>query len=252
MQHYRRKPLNLTSNLTSLNSVSPRVAVLPERSGTDPIDAPTDLVQQTIEEAAPDALMADPAALVQRAASILEEEMAAGAQAAQQGTPEDTMLPSLNSTTDPGGILKNIHTFIDQFAQVLAQRPLPMNGLTPSLDPMAAANILSASNSLPLLRSPHPVQVGELVNLVFKIHNDSDQPVMVRFLGTDLWSSAGDRIPSSAMTFMPQNFPLEPDETKEVKVGVKVPPGTPANHYSGLAIASDLSDLAAAILLAVT
>jgi hypothetical protein len=250
MQHYRRKPLNLTSNLTSPNSVPSRGAALPERPGADLV--PMALVQQPMEEAAPDALMADPAALVQQAASILEEEMAAGFQAAQQGTPGNTMLPPLIPTTDPGGLLKNIHTFIDQFAQVLAQRPLPINRLTPSLDPIAAANILSASDSMPLLRSPHPVPTGELANLVFKIHNDSDQPVMVRFFGTDLWSSAGDRIPSSAMTFMPQNFPLEPDETKEVNVGVKVPPGTPANHYSGLAMASDLSDLAAAIMLAVT
>lgn len=230
MQHYRRKPLSLTPLHGNLSG-DPAVPIK--------------------EESAPDASpMADPAALVQQAASILEAEMAAGSQAAQQVSPSvtESMRPSLQAGTEPSSLLNEIHAFIDQFAQVMVQRPLPINGL-PS-DPIAAS-VPSAGNGLPLLRSPYPVSVGELANLAFKVHNDSDQPVQVQFLGTDLWSSAGDRIPSSAVTFIPQMLSLAPDEIAEITTGIKVPPETPANTYSGLAMASNLLDVATAIVLEV-
>ncbi|MGB8701259.1 MAG: hypothetical protein WCD18_17745 [Thermosynechococcaceae cyanobacterium] len=260
MQHYRRKPLNLTNpssgSYRSDTAVLPGTrsarwsATVPDSLGADLLETPAAVAQGTTEETALETLMADPAALVQQAAAILEEEMAMGGQAAQPVSPIDAMRPSLSPSMGSDGLLKEVHAFIDQLAQVMAQRPLPMTGPTYGLDSLGA-NVLSASSSLPLLRSPLPAPVGELTNLVFKVYNDSDQSVPVSFLGTDLWSSTGDRITSSAVTFMPQSLTLAPDEIAEVAMGILVPLGTPANTYSGLAMASGLSDVVGAIALEV-
>jgi hypothetical protein len=265
MQYYRRKPLNLTTPRSiplhvDLSGYAERTSPLDSaaKSGSkaSPSDAPASLMQPA-KETVSEPLMADSTALVQQAASILAEELTMGVPS--MGIPStptletDTHLPSPglamgSQSIGSNGLLENVRSFVDRFASVMAQRPLPQ-GITPNLEGTTADGL--DSNHIPLVRSAHSVRAGEVAHLTFKVHNDSDRPVQVQFFGTDLIDEQGNRIPSSAVAFTPQPVSLEPDMMAEVQVRIDVPLKTPANTYFGIAIASNLPDLTTAIELTV-
>jgi hypothetical protein len=260
MQYYRRKPLNLATPRSiplhvDLSGYAERPSPLDSaaKSGlkANPSDAPASLMQP-VKETVSEPLMADPTALVEQAASILAEELTMGISSTP--TPErDTNLPlpSLamgSQSIGSNGLLENVRSFVDRFVTVMAQRPLPQ-GITPNFEGTTADGL--DSNHIPLVRSTHSVRASEVAHLTFKVYNDSDRPVQVQFFGTDLISEKGNRIPNSAVAFTPQPVSLEPDMTAEVQVRIDVPLKTPANTYFGIAISSNLPDLAAAIVLTV-
>jgi hypothetical protein len=259
MQYYRRKPLNLTAPKDLLQAQPASILDLRPRlqsseaeakrteNGSGTLDK---LVQSAsaLEASAPDSQMADPAALVQQAADILVQELIPTlSQGAVPQTASSQPIRPLPTPTNSLGmmpdVLTNAHRFVDQFARVIAQRPMTM-------ELMSAGSLTDDENHLPILKSPS-VQAGALACLSFKVHNDSDYPVEAQFFGTDLVSPAGDRIPSSRIVMTPQRLALSADQLAEVSIRIEVPLGIPANTYFGLAIASNLSDLAAAIRLTI-
>jgi hypothetical protein len=250
MQYYRRKPLNLTAssrellqaNPASLLDGRPRSLSSSVDSRETEINPIESLVQPIPESILPTPQMADPAALLQQAANILEQELLPNlSPAANPGA--SWSLPGLTSETLTPDLLTNLHCFVDQFAKVMTERSR-IEGLMP---PTGSAD---DENQLPLLKSPI-VQSGEVTRFSFKVHNDSERSVETQFFGTDLVSSTGERIPSSSISLMPQQLTLSADQVAEVSVQIQVPNGTSANTYFGQVIASNLSDLAAAVQLKV-
>ena len=250
MQYYRRKPLNLTTssrvliqaNPASLLDGRPRnLSPSVENKEKDNFNPLEKSVQPTPElSLAPQ--MTDPAALLQQAADILEQELIPNLSPAANPA---AILPllGLSSKTMTPNLLTNLHRFVDQFARVIAERSR-IEGLIPSV------GSVNDENQLPLLKSPI-VQPGEVAYFSFKVHNDSERSVETQFFGTDLVSSTGNRIPSSSISLTPQHLVLSPDQVAEVSVQVKVPTGISADTYFGQVVASNLSDLAAAVQLKV-
>ena len=253
MQYYRRKPLNLTTVTQELLQTDPASLLHGRRPRplSPELETKAEKILVSLEALAPPTetstsipQMADPTALLQQAADILQQEIASSLPTiGNSGTigSRSSPAPTVGITPD---LLTNVHQFVDQLAQVIGQR-CRLEGTLPASGPVA-----DDGSQLPLLRSPS-VQPGETANLSFKVHNDSNQSVETRFFGTDLVSSAGDRIPGNRIIMTPQRLVLSPDQIIEVSVRIEVPLKTPANIYFGQVIASNLSDLAAVVRLTV-
>jgi hypothetical protein len=235
MQYYRRKPLNLSQ------SYFPKLE--------DVVDS--GMLQEPSAEIEP--LMPDPASLVQSAASILDEEMELGAIAAKS-LPQSSVnptLPGLSEALPTNGLLKDVHQFVDKFAEAIAQMPQPMGYDLPSPFVDGISSSQDECASVPILRSRQSIRAGEVGSLTFKLHNDSETAASFILHCTDLLSESGGRIASQAVEFTPQNVQLKQDASIEVMLKLRVPPGSIPGIYSGLLIASELAYLQAVIRLTV-
>lgn len=231
MQYYRRKPLNLSQNSGSLLGDGFDSGILPDSAA---------LVEP---------LMPDPVSLVQSAASILDEEMELGAIAAKS-LPQSGVNPTLYGQSKPlptNGLLKDVHQFVDKFAETIAQMPQPIGYDLPMtlLDGISSSQ--DECDSVPILRSCQSVRAGEIGSLAFKLHNDSETAASLTLHCTDLLSGSGGRIVSQAVELTPQNVQLEQDASIEVMLKFRVPQGSIPGIYSGLLIAAELSYLQAVI-----
>ncbi len=231
MQYYRRKPLNLSqSYLPTLE---------------DAVDS--GMLQDLPASVEP--LMPDPASLVQSAASILDEEMKLGAITAKS-LPQYGVNPTIPGQTDAlptNGLLKDIHEFVDKFAEVIAQVPQPMGYDLPLPLAEGISSSQDECESVPILRSRQSIRAGEVGSLTFKLHNDSETAASFTLHCTDLLSGSGGRIASQAVEFTPQNVQLKQDDSIEAMLKFRVPQGSIPGIYSGLLIASELSYLQAVI-----
>jgi hypothetical protein len=231
MQYYRRKPLNLPQN---------SVSALEDAVNSGMLSDPSASVEP---------LMPDPASLVQSAASILDEEMELGAIAAKS-LPQSGVNPRTYEQAEPlpqNALLKDVHQFVDKFAEVITQIPQPKGYDLP----IPLAEGMSAPQdeyeSAPILRPHQSVRAGEVGSLTFKLHNDSETAASFTLCCTDLLSGSGGRILSQAVVFTPQSVHLEKDAVINVNLKFKVPPGSILGTYSGLLIASELSYLQAVL-----
>jgi hypothetical protein len=192
--------------------------------------------------------------VVQQAASILEEEIAAGILAARQienkfisseelrsAKPDDVLQRFRRDAHDVVDILLDVVAATARNAAKMAQRAISIRTTERSATAMAAS----------VLTMPHPVKPGETGEISLVIENDGDataEPFELR--PTDLVSAAGHRIPAHAVHFDPAAITVRPHETQKVVVRVKAPMDTPAGTYSGL-IQSTRPDQLRAILTVV-
>lgn len=258
MEHYRRKPLQLIDS------------VLPEAVGTLPTLAnppqvpqsssslPTPLVEPLLESV-PDlerlegtGLMPSPDVLVQQAASILEGDMAESVQ--NPWTPVSGELGSTATATQTGysvpGLVNEMHDFVDALVNVMAHKPHPIGHWEQGTTTVAPASI-HEETSVPQLHSPQPVHPGEAAHLSFKVHNDGDQSVQVRFVCTDLHSPTGSLIPHQAISISPPVLNFDSDIETAISITVQLPQSLPGGEYSGLLMATELSYLKAVVTLKV-
>ena len=199
--------------------------------------------------------------VVQKAASILEEEIAAGIVAAKQVEKRFINVNKLRSDK-PDELIQRFrrdsHELVDiildlinvsvKYIGNLSQQVIRIRGVEPQ------ENVERMSpEQLPTLMIPKSIKAGESAEVPMTLENDSDKSTdELNFLSTDLVNTSGDRISSEQTTFTPPSLIIGPNKAEKVTVTVDVPEGTPPGTYSGLVQATKLNQLRALLMVQVS
>ncbi len=192
--------------------------------------------------------------VVQLAASILEEELAAGIEAAKRveqrfvdvgklrgGNPEEVMQRFRHDAHDVVDILIDMVNLATNSLGGLAQRVVTIGGAKRS-----STSAPGAAVDTPSLAIPRPVKAGQSIEVPMTVENASEGPTdALHFHSSDLVSAEGARIPAQQISFAPSDLVIGPHKSEIVKVTVTVPEGTPPGTYAGLLRASKLEQLRA-------
>jgi hypothetical protein len=200
--------------------------------------------------------------VVQKAASILEEEIAAGIVAAKKVEEQFINVKAVREA-NPGDIIprfrKDAHEIVDllvdlvnvavQSLDKLSQQLITVGGAEASSSPKSKANTAGA---MPKVHPNKPVKAGTTVEIPMTLQNESDSPTeMFEFFSTDLVSGNGNRIAAGNITFSPATLTIAPHETAKVLITVKLPKNCKPGDYSGLIQANKLNQLHAVLALTV-
>ncbi len=201
--------------------------------------------------------------IVQRAASILEEELASGLVAARQIEQRFVDVEKVRSR-DPQEVMqrfrRDAHEVVDILIDLVSVATTSLSGLaqraiTISADAVGSAGPAKPAPSaggIPALTIPQPIKPGERVEVPMTLENDSDQTTETfRFISSDLINPDGERIPAQQITFAPDTITIEPHKSATITVAIVVPEGAPSGVYSGLLQATRLNQLRAVVTLQV-
>jgi hypothetical protein len=201
--------------------------------------------------------------IVRQAASILEEEIAAGVVAAKEVEKRFIDVDTLRSG-DPGEVIqrfrKDTHEVVDILLDLAhaATRSLgDVAGRAVRLRPIgmgmqrgeSGPNTLAAG-AMPTLMIPAPVAPGGTSEVMLSVENDTESPTATfEFHSTDLIDQDGHRIAAEHVSFSSRSLSVGPHQTEKVGIRVTVPTGTPAGRYSGMLQASRMDHLRAILLI---
>ena len=199
--------------------------------------------------------------VVQRAASILEEEIAAGIVAAKKvekrfvnvselrsGKPDEVIQRFRRDSHELVDILLDMINVSLKYIGNLTQQVIRIRGAETQEKPESMA-----PGQIPTLMMPNSIKAGESAEVPMTLENDSDKSTdELKFLSTDLVNATGDRISSEQTTFTPPSLTLGPNKAEKVTVTVHVPEGTPPGVYSGLVQATKLNQLRALLMVQVS
>jgi hypothetical protein len=190
--------------------------------------------------------------VVKQAASILEEEIAAGILAARQiedkfidtaelrsGKPDEVLQRFRRDAHEVVDIVLDVVSATARNATNMAQRVISIRSSQRNTPETASTSVLSM---------PEPVEPGQTGEVSLVIENDGDgttEPFELRC--TDLISGSGLRIGSGAVSFDPKVITVGSHQTQRVLVRVAPPVGIAPGVYSGL-IQSSRPDQLRAVL----
>jgi hypothetical protein len=197
--------------------------------------------------------------VVQQAASILEEEIAAGIVAAKQiegrfvnvdqlrsGKPEEVMLRLRRDAHDVLDIFVDLVQVAVRGAQNLVQRVITVRT---TLDGKKRGE---SAPAVPALTLPQPLKPGQADEAPLSLENESDTATVEFSLrSSDLTTATGESIAQRYVTFKPGSLVIPARQKAQVLVGVEVPKNTPPGLYSGLLVATKLDHLRAVLLVQV-
>lgn len=206
------------------------------------------------------ALMPSPAAtddianIVEKAALILEEELAAGVLAPGKLPRRPALGEALTVTRSAGAdrVRQDLDRFFDACREVLA---LATNSAAPRTAAGASAHAVSsviATETVVVLRIGRAVRAGETVEIAVRLRQDAPDVSEVRGLScTDLVAGAGHSVPARCITPRPAALRLPPHGTADLTVRVDVPAETQPGSYAGLLQATNLDYLRAILTIQV-
>ena len=194
--------------------------------------------------------------VVQQAASILEEEIAAGILAARQienkfidtqelrsGKPDEVFQRFRRDAHEAIDIVLDVVGAAARNATRMAQRAISIRG---------GERTGTAESSTPVLSVPQPVKSGQTGEVSMVLENDGETPAEpFELRPTDLVSAAGHRIPAHAVEFDPKVISIAPHQNQRAVVRVTPLPDTPPGTYSGLIQTSRPDQLRAVLTLVV-
>jgi hypothetical protein len=185
------------------------------------------------------------AAIVSKAAAILDEEMARGVLAARSAKPFTDRRDADSNNT----VLRQAHDLIDNFARLWpgVQNPSPAWPGATATTPAGTG----ADDALPTLKPANVLRPGAYGTFSMMLCNNEDRPVRLTPAATDLIGSEGGRIPSPLITFEPGEVRLEPGAQQEMHGRIAVPVDTVADCYIGLLVVTGVDYLRALIAIEV-
>lgn len=170
----------------------------------------------------------DPTRFVARALDVLDGET--GLRRDGDGAAAETLapleLPEVNDLRDQA------RAWIDRLLELATRQSLSSaagqggNG--------AAASILSDTlGALPVLVMGEATRPGSIARLIMRVVNEGPSGA-VKFIGTDLVSASGARVPAQAMNFLPDEAVVPAGGLLPIEIRVAIPPGTQPGSYSAL------------------
>lgn len=198
--------------------------------------------------------------VVLKAASILEEEIAAGIVAAKQVEKRFLSLNGLHSG-EPDGVIqrfrKDAHEIVDIFLDLLSVATKYIGGLAQDgitirgVEPQKKSGDIAAGQ-LPTLKATQSIKAGKSAEVAIVLENDSDNSTEeFNFYSTDLVNTSGDRISADRITFAPPLLTIGPHKTERAAIILSIPKGTPSGIYSGLIQATKRDQLRAVLVVQV-
>lgn len=210
--------------------------------------------------------------IIQQAASILEEEVAAGIQAAR-GIESRFIDIEESRTHNPTEIIsrirKDAHELIDilvDLADAASSRAGDVVGLVTLMgggkddqsnnrasgadkaSRRSSTRVAAGDPSVSVLAIPTTIAPGSPADVIMLVDNDGPTATgSFRFVCSDLIDAEGHRILPDAVKFNPATLSLGPDSRTRVRVTVTPPPDTPPGSYSGMLQATTLKQLKAVI-----
>jgi len=207
--------------------------------------------------------------VVQQAASILEEEIAAGIIAAKQ-VEKHFVNSSALRLHEPNVLMqrfrRDLHEVIDIILDLINVAVQYVDGSDRQGITIRSTEQRAGSGHkindgrggvkplsyLSTLVVPKSVKAGESVELTMILENGNEEPTdESSFHSTDLVSTHSNRIPGNQVVFRPSSVKVEPHTTEEITVAVNVPNETPAGVYSGLIQATEMDQLRAVLVVQV-
>ena len=201
--------------------------------------------------------------IVNKAAAILEEEIAIGIKATQDLEKKYIDVEELRAQ-DPESVIqrfrKDAHDVVDILIDLVnvttnAVGSLTERGVSIGIGSRAQKpeRKKEAGAVIPSLEYPSQVQPGEAVEIPMTLENESDDPTdEISFYCSDLVSTDGSRISSRRITFSPETLIIEPRGSALVTVVVEVPEKIKPGLYSGLLQAAFLHQLRAVLSLQIS
>jgi hypothetical protein len=194
--------------------------------------------------------------IVNRAASILEEELAAGIDVTRNIEQKYVDVDRLRSTDSQVVIQrfrKDAHDVVDILIDLVNVATNTLGGLSERAvsiglgQPRKAAE-RGAGGAIPSLEVPTVAKPGEAVEIPMALENESDKPTEAfYFHSSDLVNTTGERISADKISFSPERLVIEPRNTTTVTVIVHVPDNASPGIYSGLLQATRMDQLRAVL-----
>lgn len=187
--------------------------------------------------------------IVQQAASILEEELAAGIEAARRIEARFVDVEKLRDR-DSKEVMRRFRRDAHEVVDIVLDLvDVALN----SLDRMAeqAPSRSDGNGSKPAgvqvaasFANVQPVKAGQSITTTMTLQNFGDVTVeAVNFHGSDLVSAEGARIPAQQVGITPVTLLIHAHSELAANVTISVPEGTPAGAYSGVLQASEPEQL---------
>ncbi len=204
--------------------------------------------------------------IVQKAVSVLEEELAAGINTTRKLENKMVDVDKLRSA-DPQEVIqrfrRDAHDVVDILLDLVNVATNSLDQLTQRVirigisevrsggaasSPTAGSGGSSAGGGIPSLAVSTPVKPGGAVEIPMTLENESSKPTDVFYLlSSDLVNPNGDRISAGQVSFVPEKMIIEPQKSAVITVTVRVPDSTPPGTYSGLLQATKLEQLRAVL-----
>jgi len=199
--------------------------------------------------------------IVQKAASILEEEVAMGIGAAKRieqrfldvaalrAQPPDAVMSRFRR--DAHEAVDIILDIVTAAATTIGERAGHFINITAGGSPSTPEHVPDSTPEdpgvrLPKIRFVGRVKAGAAAELAISLDNESGQGTTEFSLHvSELVSASGDRIAAAAVTFTPAKLSIEPRSSGKMVVRVRVPEGTPPGLYEGLVRATQLDAIRA-------
>ncbi len=195
--------------------------------------------------------------VVEKAAMILEEEVAAGVIAAKQL--ENKFIDSEKIRAEKDEVVMqrfrtDAHEVIDIMMDALTVVSKLSRKLSGNLISIIEPGKESSEDAgIPTLEMPEPIKAGERSEVVMTLQNKGESDTDIFTIATtDLISSKGDKINSTNISTDPKEISIKASEKLNVKVIVKVPARTSPGSYSGLIQASNLNNFKAVLVVNVS
>jgi hypothetical protein len=197
--------------------------------------------------------------VIQQAASVLESEIAAGVRIAQQTENKFPQIEKLRSE-EPNVVMqrfrRDAHEVVDIFIDVVGATLKSVPNLS---DPnfLRIGNVTVkpmqvAQAQRPVIMPPTPVKAGGIAEIQISFENNRNvETEEFKLFSTDLISNAGERLPSGLVKFTPPSLKIAPFQTMQATVTIAVPEATSPGTYSGLVLASNMSELRSEIVIKV-
>jgi hypothetical protein len=197
--------------------------------------------------------------VVQQAATVLESEIASGIKIASQA---ENRFPQVEKfrAEKPDEIMqrfrRDAHEVVDIFIDVVGSTLKSVPNMS-NMDLLRMGNVTvkpaqAVSTQHPVITAPKPVKAGEIAEIQISFENNrTSETEEFKLFSTDLISNSGDRLPSGLVKFTPQMLKIASLQTQQVTVSVAIPPETHPGTYSGLVLASNMTELRSEIVIKV-
>lgn len=197
--------------------------------------------------------------VVQQAASILESEISAGVKIAQQTEGRFPEIEKFRSEK-PDEVMQRfrrdahevVDIFIDVVGATLKSVPNMNDGNFLRVGNVTVKPVVVAQEQRPVIKSPTPVKAGGVAEIQISFENNRNiETEEFKLYSTDLISNNGERLPSGLIKFVPSAMKIAANQTMQATVTVAVPEETSPGTYSGLVLASNMTDLRSEIVIKV-
>jgi len=198
--------------------------------------------------------------VVQKAASILEEEIAAGIVAAKKVEEQFINVGELRSGNSDDVIQRfrrDAHEVIDIIIDLVNVAARSLDGFTQQIisingNPNQSKSNPSSGSTVPILNLPNSITAGGSTTVPMTLQNNSDKTTeKFELYSTDLINGDGARILAKYISFKPASLAIGPQKTETVVVDVTVPKTTQPGVYSSLIQANKLDQLQAVLTVRV-